>query len=148
MRVAREALDSAVVTARQAGVVVQRGAHPGEYVQPGRPIVVLADLAGVYVMANLNETDVRRIRPGQPVAITADAYPGRTFRGHIIGIVPAAETELSLIPTRTNAGSFTKIVQWIPVRIAIDSGEHVLAPGMSVTVRLEVAGSEPGTPAR
>ncbi|MCA0450062.1 MAG: HlyD family secretion protein, partial [Proteobacteria bacterium] len=86
---------------------------------------------------NFKETQLATLRPGQDVELHVDAYPGRTILGHLASVAPATGAEFSLLPPENATGNFTKIVQRLPVRIALPEDvarEGRLRPGMSVVV--------------
>jgi len=92
-------------------------------------------LDDVWVTANFKESQLKRIRPGQPVEIAVDAYGGRTFSGRVDSIAAATGSRFSLLPPENATGNYVKVVQRIPVKIVLDQGqaaEHLLRPGMSV----------------
>ncbi|MBI1245512.1 MAG: HlyD family efflux transporter periplasmic adaptor subunit [Alphaproteobacteria bacterium] len=126
------------------GTVGNRAAQPGQYVQPGTRLMALVPLDGVYIQANFKETQLAEIKPGQPVDLTVDAYPGRTIRGTVVSIAPASGSEFSLLPPENATGNFTKIVQRLPVRIAVPAEiarEGLLRPGMSVVAGVRTHGA-------
>ena len=94
----------------------------------------------VYVTANFKETQLTLMRPGQPVEISVDAYPDQVIEGRIESFAPASGAEFSLLPPDNATGNFTKIVQRVPVRIAVpDNGPlaALLRPGLSVVVSVD-----------
>ncbi len=136
-------LSFAVVRAPFDGTVGNRAAQPGQYVQPGTRLMALVPLGGVYVQANFKETQLADLKPGQPVDIKVDAYPDRTIRGTLVSIAPASGSEFSLLPPENATGNFTKIVQRVPVRIAVPAEiarEGRLRPGMSVVAGVRTRG--------
>jgi len=125
------------------GVVSERQVQPGDYVTVGRNFINIVPLPNVYVIANYKETQLTRIRPGQPVDIAVDSFPDRPLRGHVERISPASGSQFALLPPDNATGNFTKVVQRIPVRIAFDKHQPMLAqllPGMSVVTRIHVGG--------
>lgn len=133
---ARRDLAFTVVRAPIDGVVGNRAVQVGQLVQPGTRLTAIVPLEGVYVDANFKETQLGRIHPGQKVKVWVDAYPDRDFTGTVVSVSPASGSVFSLLPPENATGNFTKIVQRIPVRIAIDADAragHHLRPGMSVT---------------
>ncbi|MGV6874259.1 HlyD family secretion protein [Pseudochelatococcus sp. B33] len=133
---AQRDLDFTVVRAPFDGVVGNRAVQVGQLVQPGNRLVALVPLDAVYVDANFKETQLGRIQPGQKVRIVVDAYPEEDFEGTVQSIAPASGSVFSLLPPENATGNFTKIVQRIPVRVALDPAateKHELRPGMSVT---------------
>jgi membrane fusion protein (multidrug efflux system) len=125
------------------GVVSERQVQRGDYVTIGRNFINIVPLPNVYVIANYKETQLTRIRPGQPVDIAVDSFPDRPLRGHVERISPASGSQFALLPPDNATGNFTKVVQRIPVRIAFDEHQPLLAqllPGMSVVTRIHVDG--------
>ncbi|HET7232088.1 MAG TPA: HlyD family secretion protein [Longimicrobium sp.] len=146
-RAARDAaalqLSYTVITAPMDGVVAKKSVEVGQMVQPGQPIMSVVPLNDVWVTANLKETQTRDLKPGDPVEVEVDAYPGRTFPGKLESISPATGARFSLLPPDNATGNYTKVVQRIPVRIRFDGREdpqHPLRPGMSATVRIKARG--------
>jgi membrane fusion protein, multidrug efflux system len=87
----------------------------------------------VWVTANFKETQLNLMRPGQPVEIAVDAFPDRTFRGHVDSVQAGSGTAFSLLPAENATGNYIKVVQRIPVKIVFDEMPDVqLGPGMSV----------------
>ncbi|VVD60458.1 hemolysin D [Pandoraea capi] len=135
-----------VVRASADGVVGQRRARVGEYVDAGTPLLALVPLDDVYVVANFKETQVRHMRPGQTVEIDVDAYPDHVLHGTVASFSPGSGAQFALLPPDNATGNFTKIVQRIPVRIRLDHGaahSPALRPGMSVVARVDTR-STPG----
>jgi membrane fusion protein (multidrug efflux system) len=125
------------IVAPTAGVVSNKDVQVGQLVQIGQPLMSVVPLDDVWVVANLKETDVRNVNPGDRVAIRVDSYPGHTFAGVVESLSPASGARFSLLPPDNATGNFTKVVQRIPVRIRIAQTadpRHVLRPGMSVNV--------------
>lgn len=120
------------------GVVSQVIADAGERVQPGQPIVVVNDPQDVWVEANIEETEIRDIRVGQPVTIDVDAYPHQTFRGKVWQIGAATRSEFAIIPAGSASAHFIKVTQRLPVKIALDNRAGLLKPGMMVVVGIRV----------
>jgi membrane fusion protein (multidrug efflux system) len=120
------------------GVVSQKIADLGERVQPGQPLVMVNDPQDVWISANIEETDIRKVREGQTVEITVDAYPQRIFRGTVTQTGAATRSEFAIIPSGSSSAHFIKVTQRIPVRIAVDNGEELLKPGMMVEVGIRV----------
>jgi membrane fusion protein (multidrug efflux system) len=142
LRLARIALQNAEIRSPADGVVAQKLAEPGEMVAVGQPLFTITRDTGrdsVWVVANLKETQVRGVRAGQPAEFTVDAYPGVVFRGRVVEIRAGTQSQFSLIPAEQPSGSFTKVTQRIPVKIAIESDKgRRLVPGMSAVVRIDV----------
>ena len=144
-------LSYARVIAPVAGVVAARTARLGGYLQVGQPAVTLVPDTGLYVEARYRETQLSRIREGQPVTLTVDALPGVTLQGHVASLAPASGVSLSATAARNATGNFTKIVQRLPVRIALDPGQDGLAQlrvGMSVQPEIDVTQVAQAAPAK
>jgi membrane fusion protein (multidrug efflux system) len=126
------------ITAPAAGVVTKKTVELGQLVQPGQPLMSVVPLEDVWITANLKETQIADVRPGEPVEFTVDAYPGLRFRGHVESIAPATGARFSLLPPDNATGNFTKVVQRVPVRIRPDTLDPArpLRPGMSVVVTI------------
>jgi membrane fusion protein (multidrug efflux system) len=131
-------LGNATILSPMDGVVAKRWVLPGDVVQPAQPIFSVFDLDSVWVTANLEETKLDRIRPGDAVRIRVDAYRGRDFEGRVVQIGSSTAVQFSLIPPNNASGNFTKVTQRVPVKITIspDPGRPLL-PGMSVEVRVK-----------
>ena len=141
LQLAQNDLDNTVIRAPVAGVVGNRAGQVGQYVKPGTQLLSLVPLPRVYVTANFKETQLTRMRPGQPAEISVDAYPERTLVGRIESFAPASGAQFSLLPPDNATGNFTKIVQRVPVRIRLDPGQAEVArlrPGLSTTVKVRL----------
>jgi membrane fusion protein (multidrug efflux system) len=123
------------ITAPVDGTVGVRTLRVGQYVQAGTQLMAIVPLQAVYITANYKETQLTDVRPGQPVVIDVDTFPGTTVRGHVDSLAPASGQEFALLQPDNATGNFTKIVQRIPVKIVVDNGDPLagmLRPGMSV----------------
>ncbi len=117
------------------GAVGNRTLRVGQYVQAGTQLMSIVPAEGAYVVANFKETQLTNVKAGQQVQIEVDTFPGQVVRGHVDSIAPASGQEFALLPPDNATGNFTKIVQRIPVRIALDAETApaiALRPGMSV----------------
>jgi len=133
---ARVTLERATVRAPAAGIVSRKSVETGQVIQPGQLLMSITTLDGVWVVANFKETQLGDMKAGQRAAVSVDAFGGREFNGHIDSIAAATGAMFSLLPPDNATGNFVKVVQRVPVKIAIDPAEHaeaVLRPGMSVT---------------
>jgi len=103
-------------------------------VQAGTQLMAVVPLDAVYVVANFKETQLAHVRSGQPVELAVDGFPGVALRGNVDSLSPASGLEFALLPPDNATGNFTKIVQRIPVKIAIEGGglAGLLRAGMSV----------------
>lgn len=123
------------ITAPFDGTVGVRTVQIGQYVQPGTQLMAVVPLHAVYITANYMETQLTHVRPGQSVTIEVDTFPGTVLHGHVDSMAPASGQQFALLPPDNATGNFTKIVQRIPVKIALDSDDPLagrLRPGMSV----------------
>jgi membrane fusion protein, multidrug efflux system len=128
-------LEYTTIKAPVAGIVSKKAVEVGVVVQPGQLLLAVVPLEDVWVTANFKENQLRRIRPGQPVAISVDAYGGRTYRGRVDSVAAATGARFSLLPAENATGNFVKVVQRVPVKIVLDAGQdpgHLLRPGLSV----------------
>ncbi|WP_321953392.1 HlyD family secretion protein [Paraburkholderia bannensis] len=133
-------LDNTVVKSALAGRVGDRTVRVGQYVQPGTRMLTVVPVQKTYLTANFKETQIGRMRIGQPVELFVDALPGHTLHGVVDSFSPGTGAQFALLPPENATGNFTKIVQRVPVRIRIDTGPEtrgVLLPGMSVTVDVD-----------
>ena len=122
------------ITAPIDGTVGARSLRVGQYVQAGTQLMAVVPLQSVYVVANFKETQLAGVRAGQPVEVSIDGLPGVTVKGKVDSLSPASGLEFALLPPDNATGNFTKIVQRIPVKIALEvDGDLVgrLRPGMS-----------------
>ena len=132
-----------VIRAPVDGVVGDRQAEPGDYVQPGTRLLTIVPLHALYVTADFKETQIGRMLAGQPARIKVDALPGVTLKGEVDSFAPGSGSQFSLLPFEPGTGNFTKIVQRVPVRIRLDPGQPALdklRPGLSTTVTVKLAG--------
>jgi membrane fusion protein (multidrug efflux system) len=127
-------LSYTAIAAPVDGTVGARALRVGQYVQAGTALMALVPLNAVYVVANYKETQLTDVRPGQKVTIEIDTFPGWVLKGHVDSLSPASGLEFALLPPDNATGNFTKIVQRVPVKIALDDQglTGVLRPGMSV----------------
>jgi membrane fusion protein (multidrug efflux system) len=128
-------LDFATVRAPVDGTFSNRLVNVGDFIQAGQRLGNVVPLDDVFIDANYKETQLKRIRPGQPVTISVDAYGHRKFKGVVDSISPAAGSVFTLLPPDNATGNFTKIVQRLPVRIRVPKSvarQNMLRAGMSV----------------
>jgi membrane fusion protein, multidrug efflux system len=122
------------------GMVGNRSARAGAYATVGAQLLAIVPARGLWVDANFKESQLARVRGGQPVEIIADVMPGVSFRGRVASLAPATGAQFSVIPPENATGNFTKIIQRVPVRIELehDAAElGKLRPGLSVAVRVD-----------
>lgn len=134
-----------------SGFVTNKSVNPGDFVQVGQALMALVPSApaqsgpngeykpGLFVVANFKETQLERMKEGQEVEFTVDAYPGHTFHGQVNSIQRGSGAAFSLLPPENATGNYVKVVQRVPVKITFNStdGFH-LGPGMSVVPRVKV----------
>jgi membrane fusion protein, multidrug efflux system len=142
---ARLNLGYATITAPVDGTVGARSLRVGQYVQAGTALMAVVPLKAVYVVGNFKETQLTDVRPGQPVEIRIDTFPGARLNGHVDSLAPASGLTFALLPPDNATGNFTKIVQRIPVKIALDDGAlaGLLRPGMSVEPTIDTQAGLP-----
>ena len=159
LALARIDLANTVVKAPRDGQVSEASVRHGQYVTAGSQLLFLVP-DQLWVVANFKEGQTWRMRIGQPARFTVDAFQGAALTGHVEQIAPATGSEFSVLRPDNASGNFTKVVQRLPIRIAIDPGQDLarrLRPGMSVTAEVDTgaqpdetrnsAPATPGTPA-
>lgn len=140
LQLAKNDLDNTIIRAPVAGIAGNRAGQIGQYVKAGTQLLSLVPLPQIYVTANFKETQLTRMRPGQPAQISVDAYPDQPLQGRVESFAPGSGAEFSLLPPDNATGNFTKIVQRVPVRIAVPADTPIarlLRPGLSVTVTVD-----------
>ena len=124
------------------GVIAQRTVQAGQQVAAGTPLMAVVPLSHVWIDANFKEVQLARMRVGQPVTVKADIYGGGvTYHGHIEGLGAGSGSAFALLPPQNASGNWIKIVQRVPVRVALDPNDlrdHPLRVGLSVTVDADV----------
>ncbi|MBD2595431.1 HlyD family secretion protein [Nostoc spongiaeforme FACHB-130] len=130
------------ITAPSAGRVGKKTVEVGNRIQAGSSLMAIVDNEN-WVVANFKETQLERMRPGQPVEVKLDAFPHHTFSGKVDSISPASGAQFALLPPDNATGNFTKVVQRIPVKIVLDQKsiqgyDSRITPGMSAEVSVEV----------
>lgn len=129
------------IYAPETGRVARKSVEVGTLVQIGQPLMAVVP-GDVWVTANFKESQIGNIRPGEPVDITIDAYPDKTFRGHVDSIQAGTGARFSLIPPENATGSYVKVVQRVPVKIVFEPNQidlqHTMAPGMSVVPEVKI----------
>jgi membrane fusion protein (multidrug efflux system) len=122
------------------GRVTHKSVEEGALVQSGQPLMAIVP-GEVWVTANFKENQIGLMQPGQPVDIIVDAYPDKTFKGHVDSIQAGTGARFSLLPAENATGNYVKVVQRVPVKIVFDEPpdpRHMLAPGMSVEPEVKV----------
>jgi membrane fusion protein (multidrug efflux system) len=133
-------LGYARITAPVDGIIARRSVQIGQYIAPGQELMSVVQIDNVWVTANFKETQLKTMRPGQPVVIHVDTY-NRDYRGHVLNIAGGSGAVFSLLPPENAPGNYVKVVQRIPVKITFDQGQdpnRLLRPGMSVEPKVRV----------
>jgi membrane fusion protein (multidrug efflux system) len=133
-------LSYCVIAAPVSGVVGKKTVEVGQNISPGQQLMAVVPLEDIWVTANFKETQLRRMKPGQAVKFSVDAY-SREYTGKLEGVGGASGSRFSLLPPENATGNYVKVVQRIPVRIDLDpgqNGDHRLRPGMSVDPKVYV----------
>lgn len=123
------------VTAPASGYITRKSVETGNFINPGQPVMVVVSLDDAWITANFKESQLDGIRAGQKVDFHVDAYPGRKFTGRVESIMAGTGSAFSLLPPENATGNYVKVVQRIPVKIAIDrksDPEYLLRAGMSI----------------
>lgn len=146
LEVARVDLDAVEIRSASDGRVGNLAVRPGEIVQAGTRLMTVVPADRAYVTANFKETQIASMRIGQPAVVRCDAFPGWEIHGHVESLSPATGSQYSLLPPQNATGNFIKVVQRVPVRIALDpvagrSGR--LAVGLSATVEVDTHPASP-----
>jgi membrane fusion protein (multidrug efflux system) len=134
------------ITSPINGIVGNRTLRTGQFVQAGTQLMSLVPATGAYVIANFKETQLTAVRKGQAVDIAVDMFPGQVVHGHVDSLAPASGQEFALLPPDNATGNFTKVVQRIPVKIALDNTPIELRPGMSVIPTIETLEQQINSP--
>ena len=132
------------IVAAVDGRISKKSVEPGAYVTPENPLFAIVP-SEVWVVANFKETQLKDMRPGQPVTLKVDAYPSLALTGKVDSIQSGTGSRFSVIPAENATGNFVKVVQRVPVKIILDAGANgdstrLLAPGMSVEPKVNVHG--------
>lgn len=126
------------IKAAVGGKVVRITEKIGENVTAGQTVMTLCDLDSTWIVASIDEKKIGRIKPGQQVEVSIDAYPDKVFKGRVDSISGVTKSVFSLLSTESTSGNYTKVVQYLPVKITVDHDDYVLRSGMSATVKIKV----------
>lgn len=143
LTIANTNLDYTRILAPRDGVVGEVKVKPGQQLGPGAQVASLVSTE-MWVIANFKETQIANMKEGDPVEIVIDAFSGMTVKGKIASVSPASGSEFSLIPPENASGSYTRVTQRVPVKIAFEPNQSVvgrLRPGMSATVSVRTSGN-------
>jgi len=130
-------LEQTIIRSPIDGFVVKKQGSVGELATTGQTLVMMIDPAKLYINANIEETDIAKLKIGQSVDITVDEYAGKKMSGKIESIGKAANSAFSLLPTSTSS-TFTKVVQRVPVKISLDQKYDGLLLGTNAVVKIHV----------
>jgi len=133
------------VTAPEDGITAKVDLRPGQYMQSGQAAFALVEMHRLYIEANVKETDLSHLKPGQEASIEVDSYPGRQWRALVTSLSPGTGSEFSILPPQNATGNWVKVVQRVPVRLVLAPGERTngLRAGMSVSVAIDTHHQNP-----
>ena len=132
-------LESTKIVSPTNGIIANRIVEPGVYMKKGWPLMSIVPIEDVWVIANFKETQLKSIKINQEAIIKVDAYPNSKISGKVLSISPASASSFSIIPPQNSSGNFVKVVQRIPVKIALDIPDELIGkilPGMSVIAKI------------
>ncbi|BCZ44791.1 secretion protein HlyD [Clostridium gelidum] len=130
-------VDQSIIRAPISGIVIKKIGNVGEIEAAGQSIAMIVDPQKLYITANIEETKLGKVKQGQNVEITIDQIEGKTFTGKVKYVGKASNSTFSLLPTSTS-GTFTKVVQRVPVKIEFDKVNSELLPGTNAIVKIHV----------
>lgn len=130
-------IDQSVLRAPINGIVLKKQGTVGELISPGQTIAMLIDPNKLYITANIEETKLGNIKQGQKVDITIDQFAKKAFSGRVKYVGQASNSTFALLPSSTS-GTFTKVIQKIPVKIEFDKSENTLLPGTNAVVNIHI----------
>ncbi|EHQ91134.1 HlyD family secretion protein [Desulfosporosinus youngiae] len=130
-------IDQSVFRAPIGGIVIKKQGTVGEYISTGQTVAIIVDPEKLYISANIDETKLIKIKEGQLVDITIDQYSDKSFTGKIKQVGKASNSTFALLPSSTS-GTFTKVIQKIPVKIEFDKNDVTLLPGTNAIVKIHI----------
>jgi multidrug resistance efflux pump len=130
-------VDQSIIRAPISGIVIKKIGNEGEIEAAGQSLAMIVDPQKLYISANIEETKLGKVKQGQPVDITIDQIEGKSFTGKVKYVGKASNSTFSLLPTSTS-GTFTKVVQRVPVKIELDKINPQLLPGTNAIVKIHV----------
>jgi membrane fusion protein, multidrug efflux system len=146
LRIAKINLGYTRIVAPKDGVIGQRQVKPGQFVGVGGQITTLTPLPQIWVIANYKETQLTHMAVGEKADIQVDTFPGHKLHGHVLAFSPGAGSQFALLPPDNATGNFTKVVQRVAVKIAIDDADGIvdqLRPGLSVVATVQTRQGSP-----
>ncbi len=129
------------LTAPADGYITKKSVEEGNQIQVGQPLMAIVALDDVWVTANYKETQLKKVSPGQLVVISVDTFPGKEFTGKVQSVMAGTGAAFSLFPPENALGNYVKVVQRVPVKIALDKvsiGDRKLRVGMSVVAKIRI----------
>lgn len=130
-------VEQSLVRAPIDGVVVRKQGTVGELLSTGQTLITLIDPSKIYILANIEETKLEKIQVGQPVDITIDQYSSQKFSGKVKTIGETSNSAISLLPSSTS-GTFTKVVQRIPIKIELNEFDSKIIPGTNAVIKIHI----------
>lgn len=130
-------VDQSIIRSPISGIVIKKTGHIGEIEAAGQSVAMIVDSQKLYITADVEETKLGKVKQGQKVDITIDQIDGKTFSGKVKYVGKASNSAFSLLPTSTS-GTFTKVVQRVPVKIEFDKNEIQLLPGTNAIVKIHI----------
>jgi membrane fusion protein, multidrug efflux system len=133
------------IVAPEDGITAKVDLRPGQYLPAGQAAFALVEMHRLYIEANVKETDLTHLKPGQAASIEVDSYPGRQWRAVVTSLSPGTGSEFSILPPQNATGNWVKVVQRVPVRLVLAPGEvpNGLRSGMSVSVEIDTHHQNP-----
>jgi membrane fusion protein (multidrug efflux system) len=133
------------IVAPEDGITAKVDLRPGQYMPAGQAAFALLEMHRLYIEANVKETDLTHLKPGQEASIEVDSYPGHQWRALVSSLSPGTGSEFSILPPQNAAGNWVKVVQRVPVRLVLAPGEATngLRAGMSVSVDIDTHHQNP-----
>ncbi|OOM81152.1 HlyD family efflux transporter periplasmic adaptor subunit [Clostridium sp. BL-8] len=135
--IADENVNSSLLRAPINGIIIKKEAEEGQYVQAGSTLAVMVDQEKLYITANIEETKVEKLKEGQNVDIKIDQFDGKVFQGKVEYIGKASNSAFSLLPS-SSGGTFTKVVQKVPVKIELEENDAKLLPGTNADIKIHI----------
>jgi len=130
-------IDQSVLRAPISGIVIKEQGTVGEVISPGQTIAMIIDPNKLYITANIEETKLGNVKQGQKVDITIDQFSKKAFSGRVKYVGQASNSTFALLPTSTS-GTFTKVIQKIPIKIEFDKSDNTLLPGTNAVVNIHI----------
>jgi multidrug resistance efflux pump len=130
-------VEQSLVRAPIDGIIVKKQGTVGELLSTGQTLITLVDPTKLYISANIEETKLEKVKVGQPVDITIDEYDSQKFSGKVKTIGEISNSAISLLPASTS-GTFTKVVQRVPIKIELDNFDEKILPGTNAVIKIHI----------